>query len=130
MNFFGMTYVAGPHNSLAAQSVSALNMADFEPEKFINAFDEVDTNNSGNISLDELRIVLGQVYQDEPPENEVKFMMDLFDKNHDGIISRAEWVEAIPLLKEQKFTQTKNTTSEFKSAKAYRNAIKMGARLQ
>ena len=130
MNWFGMTYIAGPHNSISAQSVKSLNMDDFDIDQFNNAFELVDEDKSGYISLDELRIVLGQVYQDTPPENEVKFLMDLFDKNKDGKITREEWNVAIPLLKEQRLHQDQDTASEFKSAKAYRHALKSSAPLR
>jgi hypothetical protein len=33
------------------------------------------------ITIDEIRLLLMQVYSDDPPETEVKFLMDVFDRN-------------------------------------------------
>jgi len=68
------------------------------------AFNELDTDGSGSITVDELRVVL----KDEPPEVIEKYIAE-YDTDKDGTINYEEFLRML-LPKTLKFRVTKTTT--------------------
>jgi hypothetical protein len=58
----------------------------------LTAFRKFDTNEDGQISLDELKAGLEKTFKMELPENRVKQLMDDFDKTGDGVLDTNEFV--------------------------------------
>ena len=66
-------------------------LASFTEDEFKAAFDQVDTDKSGNINYGELQKLLDIVYMGPAPINQVTMVMDYFDRNHDGVITKTEF---------------------------------------
>lgn len=60
-------------------------------QEYKEAFDRIDKDQSGFIEAAEIKDLLREVYNDDPPAFEVKAFMDFFDTNGDGRISWGEF---------------------------------------
>lgn len=85
------------HATLEAQMVK-------HQQQIWTAFNELDTDGSGSITVDELRVVL----KDEPPEVIEKYIAE-YDTDKDGTINYEEFLRML-LPKTLKFRVTKTTT--------------------
>jgi len=56
------------------------------------AFQQFDTNNDGEVTLDELKSALERTFQMELPDDRVKTLMSEFDKSGDGRLQKDEFV--------------------------------------
>lgn len=56
------------------------------------AFDKFDTNQDGELSLDELKVALEKTFKLDVPEDQVQRLMDDFDTSGDGKLQKDEFV--------------------------------------
>ena len=59
------------------------------------AFDRLDTNNSGFIEAAEVRSLLDDIYEGKAPRFEVEAFVQFFDTNNDGKISWSEFEQGL-----------------------------------
>lgn len=64
-------------------------------QEYKEAFARLDSDDSGFIELAEIKALLRDVYNGEPPAYEVKAFMDFFDTNGDGKISWGEFEKGL-----------------------------------
>eukprot|EP00471_Norrisiella_sphaerica_P001185 CAMPEP_0184485008 /NCGR_PEP_ID=MMETSP0113_2-20130426/6661_1 /TAXON_ID=91329 /ORGANISM="Norrisiella sphaerica, Strain BC52" /LENGTH=164 /DNA_ID=CAMNT_0026866253 /DNA_START=32 /DNA_END=526 /DNA_ORIENTATION=+ len=89
-----------------------MNLSQFTEEDFKKAFQSIDKDGNGYISLDEIRYFLTVLYDmKDPPEEEVKKLMTAFDKNKDGKVSYEEFKKTIPKIQEEVKKETKSNTA-------------------
>ena len=83
MSFFGITALGAPNN-FTAGLVSALGLNVYTDEEFEVAFNKMDKDGSGAITVDEVEDLLHETYGFPPLEDEVTLFMQSFDLNGDG----------------------------------------------
>jgi hypothetical protein len=74
MAFMGLTH-CGPQSYFKENALHADAMVHYDDAMVEEAFDLIDRQRTGFIVIDELRLVLAELYHSQPPEYEVKFLM-------------------------------------------------------
>ena len=64
-------------------------------QQLLQAYDEYDKNEDGKLQAEELFHLMKQFGDDEITEQDVKDFLDENDINHDGVISREEYVKFV-----------------------------------
>jgi len=91
---------------LAIRDLMKLNGSKITLEDYKDAFDRMDTDQSGYIETDEIEQLLEDVYgEGETPAFEVDAFMDFFDVNHDGKISWEEFERGLGLVADRQVSQ-------------------------
>ena len=90
MSFFGLTQL-GVQEPFKVNLLESLDINIFDDEEFEDAFDDIDTDNSGFIDINEFRNMLTKIFRGPPPEKEVARFMKTFDTNQDGKVSKTEF---------------------------------------
>jgi hypothetical protein len=68
---------------------------DANMEEYKEAFDRLDSDNSGYIETDEVKQLLDDVYEGKTPKYEVENFVQFFDENKDGRISWPEFEQGL-----------------------------------
>ena len=76
---------------LALKDLLKLRGADNTIEDYREAFDRLDTDNSGYIESSEIKDLLDNVYDGDAPDYEIQAFLQFFDQNNDGKISWEEF---------------------------------------
>ena len=119
MSFFGITALGAPNN-FTAGLVSALGLNVYTDEEFEVAFNKMDKDGSGAITVDEVEDLLHETYGFPPLEDEVTLFMQSFDLNGDGKVTWFEFKSTLNRLREKMAAKGKN-------AKEYQSWEKMRA---
>ena len=91
MSFFGLTML-GPQNSFKTDLINAIGLTMFKEEEYKAAFDRIDTDHSGYITVEEVRsfqnpqlkTLLESTYGFEPLEDEVERIILPSSPSNDG----------------------------------------------
>ncbi len=98
MAFFGLTYL-GPKQHFA-RSLHTKTLCDFSDRTLTEAYERTEKlQGKGNISIDELRILLSYVYAGLPPERELGMLQRACDLNQRGPQLPGQGAEAGILLR-------------------------------
>jgi Ca2+-binding EF-hand superfamily protein len=129
MSFFGLTQL-GVQEPFKVNLLESLDINIFDDEEFEDAFDDIDTDNSGFIDINEFRNMLTKIFRGPPPEKEVARFMKTFDTNQDGKVSKTEFRNGLVAMKEQAAEEaSKASTKEFTSGEEYRAKLKKHTRM-
>ena len=81
--------------------IKSLQVATFDVADLEMAFKGIDEDNSGTIDRDEVPHLLAELLQAPPPASAVKAFLKEFDKDGDGSLTMAEFVDGMTRLREE-----------------------------
>ena len=94
------------HSPTAPEGIDEVDQSMGQPIFDRKSFGQIDIDHSGDISVDEFRAFM-QSKNPEVTEEEVQERFNQMDKNHDGTVSKAEFVAANGLVREPSKTSAK-----------------------